>query len=627
MSFLTDKLKQLPQDSGVYLMKDKKGAIIYVGKAKNLKNRVSSYFQNSNQHTFKTRALVGEICDFDLMLVQNEVEALLLERTLIRHHAPRFNILLRDDKEYPFLRICYEDPWPRIQKVRKRKEDGAHYIGPFSSASRLNVLLRQVYKIFPLIRCSPHEFKTAKRPCNYYHMKMCLGPCNLPVDRSYYISLIKDAAEVLEGKVSKVRKDLESKMKLAAKAENFEQAAQLRDQIQAIDHISLQQVAILDSTVDADIIAVFSAGEKRSFHVTMVRNRTLYGGDSFIVESSAGTPPEEMTTFILQYYANKEVPALVLLKDASDLAPELASVIVQNQDSKATIRAFKKGEESDLFDIAERNATHQLEAQENQKNQQQLGLQLLQETLNLEKWPERIECIDISNLQGTAIVASDVCFVNGKPAKEFYRRYEVKTVTGGPDDFASMQEIVRRRIERGIRDEDLPDLLIIDGGRPQVRAVMEVVDSYPDLTLPIVGLAKSRLDKGRRNDNRSIEASKERLVLPNQEAAIELVEGSHVYRLVTRIRDEAHRFAITYHRKKRQNISHSSILDEVSGIGPALKKRLLVEFGTVQAIANASLERLMAIKGVNEKTAVNLHTALQSKDRDKDSEAPGNAES
>lgn len=614
MISLADKLKQLPQDSGVYLMKDKKGTIIYVGKAKNLKNRVSSYFQNSNQHTFKTRALVNEICDLDLMLVQNEVEALLLERTLIRHHQPRFNILLRDDKEYPFLRICYEDPWPRIQKVRRRKEDGAHYIGPFSSSSRLNVLLRQVYKIFPLIRCSPYEFKTAKRPCNYYHMKMCLGPCNLPVDRKYYISLIKDAAELLEGNVTKLRKELENKMKTAARAENFEVAAQIRDQIQAIDHIAQQQVAILDTTVDADVIGVFSAGDKRSFNVTMVRNRTLLGGDHFIVESSAGTPSEEMTSFILQYYANKQVPALVLLRDANDLAPELAGVITQNQETSVTIRVVKKGEESDLLDISERNAMHQLEQQENQKNQQQLGLQLLQETLDLPRWPERIECIDISNLQGTAIVASDVCFIDGKPAKEFYRRYEVKTVIGGPDDFASMQEIVRRRIERAIKDEDMPDLLIIDGGRPQVRAVMEVVNSYPDLKLPIVGLAKSRLEKGRRNDSRAIEASKERLVLPDQEAAIELLEGSHVYRLVTRIRDEAHRFAITYHRKKRQGLSHASILDEVAGIGPALKKRLLVEFGTVEAIRDASLERLMAIKGVSEKTALNLHTTLKAKE-------------
>lgn len=614
MNLLADKLKQLPTDSGVYLMKDKKGTIIYVGKAKNLKNRVSSYFQNSNQHTFKTRALVGDICDFDLMLVQNEVEALLLERTLIRHHMPRFNILLRDDKEYPFLRICYEDPWPRIQKVRKRKDDGAHYIGPFSSSSRLNVLLRQVYKIFPLIRCSPHEFKTAKRPCNYYHMKMCLGPCTLPVDRKYYISLLKDAASLLEGNVSKLRRELESKMKFAAKAENYELAAQLRDQIQAIDHISQHQVAILDTTVDADIIGVTSAGDNRSFNVTMVRNRTMLGGDHFIIPSSAGSPPEEMTSFILQYYANKQVPALIIVRDATDIELDLALVICQQQETGTTIRAVRKGEETDLLDISERNAMHQLEAQENQKNQQQLGLQLLQETLDLPRWPERIECIDISNLQGTAIVASDVCFVNGKPAKEFYRRYEVKTVVGGPDDFASMQEIVKRRIERAIRDEDLPDLLIIDGGRPQVRAVMEVVESYPDLKLPIVGLAKSRLDKGRRNDNRSREASKERLVLPYQEEAIELVEGSHVFRLVTRIRDEAHRFAITYHRKKRSSLAHASALDEVSGIGPALKKRLLIEFGTVEAIKDASLERLMSIKGVNEKTALNLHAALKAKD-------------
>ncbi len=614
MTNLAEKLKQLPTDSGVYLMKDRKGTIIYVGKAKNLKNRVSSYFQNSNQHTYKTRALVGDIQDFDLMLVKNEVEALLLERTLIRHHMPRYNILLRDDKEYPFLRISYEHPWPRIQKVRRRKADGAHYIGPFSSSSRLNVLLRQVYKIFPLIRCSPHEFKTAKRPCNYYHMKMCLGPCTLPVDRAFYVSLLRSASELLEGNVTKLKKQLDSEMRAAAKAERFEQAAQIRDQIQAIEHISQQQVAILDSTVDADIVGVFSAGDKRSFNVTMVRNRSMLGGDHFIVESSAGSPSEEMTSFLLQYYANKQVPALILLRDASEIEEDLAKVLSSEDSSPPTIRSAKKGEEADLLDISEKNATHQMEQEENQKNQQQLGLQLLQETLDLPRWPERIECIDISNTQGTAIVASDVCFINGKPAKEFYRRYEVKTVVGGPDDFASMQEIVKRRIERALRDDDLPDLLIIDGGRPQIRAVMEIANTYPELNLPIVGLAKSRLDKGRRSDLGAIDASKERLVLPDREDPIELAPGGHVYRLVTRIRDEAHRFAITYHRKKRQGLSHASVLDEVAGIGPTLKKRLLVEFGTIEAIRDSSLERLMSIKGVTEKTAINLHVALKAQE-------------
>lgn len=623
MSPLSERLAQLPHDSGVYLMKDRRGAIIYVGKAKNLKNRVSSYFQSGSQHTFKTRALVGEIADFDLMLTQSEVEALLLERTLIRHHQPRYNILLRDDKEYPFLRICFEDPWPRIQKVRRRKEDGAHYIGPFSSASRLNMLLKQVYRIFPLIRCSVHEFKTATRPCNYYHMKMCLGPCTLPVDRDLYVGLVRDAVSLLEGNVSELKQQLELKMQAAARAERYETAAQIRDQMRSIDLLTQQQVAILSTTVDADIIGSIARDHYRAFHVSNVRNRTLLGGDHYIVERSAGTDQEELASFILQYYARRPIPRRIIVRSNQDLGADLASVISQAEDFVTTIESARPGEETDLLEIAERNAEHQMEVQQGMRTQQQVALQMLRETLSLPRWPERIECIDISNLQGMAIVASDVCFMNGKPAKDLYRRYEIKTVSGAPDDFASMREVVERRLHRAIHDDDLPDLLIIDGGRPQVEAVKAIISNFPQLDLPFVGIAKSRLEKGPRDDSRAIGASKERLVLPDQDDPIELDEGTALFRLVTRIRDEAHRFAITYHRKKRSKIAHKSLLDDIPGIGPTLKKRLLQEFGSVEGIRNASLDRLQMVKGMNEKTALNLYSSLEGKtEREGKQESP-----
>lgn len=607
---LEQKLTQLPADAGVYLMKDRKGTIIYVGKAKNLKNRVSSYFHSSLQQSYKTRALVAEIMDFDLMLSKTEVEALLLERTLIRHHQPRYNILLRDDKEYPFIRICLEDPWPRLEKVRRRKEDGAHYIGPFGSASRLSLLLRQVYRVFPLIRCSPHEFRAATRPCNYYHMKMCLGPCTLPVDRAHYMDLIRAAISLLEGHVGPLLSDLKKKMREAAASERYEIAAQLRDQIQTIEQMTHNQVAILSDTQNADIIGLIEKEGHLGFHVLNVRQRTLLGGDHFIVPSSAETIQEALSSFILQYYASRPVPELILVRETSELSEDLALVICHQQESQSKILKAKKGEQKDLLEVAERNATHQLDSQVNLKQQQEVGLQLLQETLNLPRLPARIECIDISNLQGTAIVASDVCFMHGKPAKEYYRRYQIKTVVGAPDDFASIREVLQRRLERGLREDDLPDLLIIDGGRPQVQAAMQILSQYPQLGLPLIGLAKSRLDKGPRDDSRSLGSSKERIVIPDREEPIELEEGSPVFRLLTRIRDEAHRFAITYHRKKRQGLSHSSVLDEIPGIGPTLKKRLLLEFGSLESLRSASLERLQAVKGLNEKTAMNLFAAL-----------------
>jgi excinuclease ABC subunit C len=614
MTLLADKLKQLPQDSGVYLMKDQKGTIIYVGKAKNLKNRVSSYFQSGGQHTHKTRALVHEITDFDLMLTKTEIEALLLERTLIRHHAPRYNILLRDDKEYPYLRVNFDDPWPRLEKVRRRKEDGAHYIGPFGSSSRLGMLMKQVYRIFPLIRCSPHEFKAATRPCNYYHMKMCLGPCTKPVDRDLYISIMKGAVSLLEGNVRQLRKELEEKMKQAAQAEKYEQAAQFRDQIKAIESITQAQVAILDQTVDADIVGVVEAPGFLSFQVSTVRNRALLGGDSFITKDSASSLQEALESFILQYYSHRQVPPLILVRDVEGFSDELASVLIQNQDSKTVIRRAKSKEEKDILELTEKNARHQWEQNSQINDQSQVALQMLQETLELKNSPRRIECIDISNLQGTAIVASDVCFIDGKAAKNFYRRYEIKTVVGAPDDFASIREVMERRIERGIRDDDLPDLMIIDGGKPQVRAAMDVLVRFPQLGLPLVGLAKARIDKGLRDDSAAVRYSKERLVLPDREDPIELEEGTPVFRLVTRIRDEAHRFAITYHRKKRAKISHASVLDDIAGVGPTLKKKLLQEFGSLEALKNSSLERLLHVKGVSEKVAMNIYTALNSDD-------------
>ncbi len=610
MSALEFKLKQLPQDSGVYLMKDHRGTIIYVGKAKNLKNRVSSYFQNGQQHSYKTRALVAEIADFDLMLTQTEVEALLLERTLIRHHMPRFNILLRDDKEYPLIRVHLDDPWPRLEKVRRRKEDGAVYIGPFSSGSRLSILLRQVYRIFPLIRCSVHEFKAATRPCNYYHIKMCLAPCTLAVEREHYLTLIRAAVSLLEGNIGELRTQLEAKMREAAKHERFEQAAQFRDQIRAIEQMAQNQVAILRDTEEADVIGMIEKGAHIAFHVLSVRQRTLLGGDHFVLPASADTPAESLSSFLLQYYAQRQAPRSILVRAAHELDSALATVLTQSGEAPVCILSPSSQEERDLQDLAEKNAEHQLDLHAGQHKQAQVALQILQESLSLPRLPLRIECIDISNLQATAIVASNVCFIDGKPAKNFYRRYAIQTVTDAPDDFASMREVIERRLERGLRDDDLPDLLIVDGGKPQVQAAMSVLERYPQLDLPLVGLAKSRLDTGPRDDRSRIASTSERVVIPGREEPWELEEASPVFRLLTKIRDEAHRFAITYHRKKRQKTSHSSLLDNIPGVGPTLKKRLLKEFGSLTAMRGVSLERLQKVSGLSEKTALSLFTAL-----------------
>ena len=618
---LKQKLLELPKVPGVYFMKDAKGQIIYVGKAKALKNRVLSYFQKSD-HTHKTRSLVAEIVDFDIMLCQTEKEALLLERTLIRHHAPRFNILLRDDKEYPYIRIDFHSPWPRIERVRRRRDDGAEYIGPFASPGILNFLLRTIYRTFPLIRCSPHQFKTAHRPCNYYHIKLCLGPCTLPVNREHYISIVHHAADMLRGHTEDLIDKLQNEMQKAALSENYEQAALLRDQISNLRNLHANQAAILHTYQDADAVVIVEKDDHRCCHVVIVRRGAVIGGENYYLGKPAEPIEDSLVSFILQRYDGHDLPRVLIIPTAIEHQEALEQLIQEQRmtvDRATThLQVAKEGEALDLIAIARRNAEHHLEHALGQSKRNQLGAEQLQEMIDLDFTPSRIECIDISNTQGMAIVASNVCFVDGKPAKEFYRKYQVKTVCDSPDDFASMNEIVTRRITRGLRDDDMPDLLVVDGGRGQLNAALSARDQFPSCNLTIVGLAKSRLENDSTYRDSKLSYSEERLFLPNTEQPIPLPIGSPVFRLLTALRDEAHRFAITFHRKKRQQQSQHSLLDDIPGLGPVLKKRLLQRFGSVAKIKQTSLDELMSIPGLKEATALELYSILQAGDSEHD---------
>lgn len=610
---LREKIDHLPKEPGVYFMKDAKRNIIYVGKAKNLKNRVSSYFQGRDT-SIKTRALVDEIQDFDLIITKTEVEALLLERSMIRHHQPRYNILLRDDKEYPYVRVQMKDPWPRIEKVRKRTEDGARYVGPFGNAGVLNSMLKTVFRVFPLIRCSTHEFKNAKRPCNYYHMKMCLAPCVLNVDRDEYTSMLEQALGLLEGQNQGVKQELKKRMTKAAEAERYEEAARLRDQIEVLDRIDERQSAVVQEYENADALGYYEDANSLTFNVTMVRNYQVISSDSFMVGSSIDSMEATFESFLLQYYHNRLTPSHLILPIKIPNPADLMSAICHEQDHTGTVINSKKGDAKDLLQMAEENAKFFADQKSALQLKQKAELEILQKTLNLENLPIRIECIDISNMQGTSIVASDVCFINGKPSKDQYRRYTIKTVEGKNDDFASIREVVQRRLRRGIEEDDLPDLLVIDGGKGQLSSALDALQEFPSLDIPIVALAKSRPDKIAIDQTYRPSASKERVFVPGEEYPINLETGSPAFRLMTSIRDEAHRFAISFHRQKRRKSSHASILDEVPGIGPILRKRILEEFGDVAQIRKASLERLQEVKGLNEKTALALFTSLRDED-------------
>ncbi len=606
---LVEKLRFLPKEPGVYLMKDVKGTIIYVGKAKNLKSRVTSYFQ-SKDHTIKTRALVADIRDFELMLTKNEIEAILLERTLIKHHKPRYNILLRDDKEFPFIRVDFNETWPRLEKVRRRKEDGATYVGPFANPSILWTMLHTVMRIFPLIRCSRHEFANTQRPCNYYHIKMCLAPCTKPVDRNEYVFMVKNAVALLEGKNRKLVHELQQKMKEAAKQERYEHAASYRDQIFALQKIAEKQVVVVRDTDDADVIAIHEADEKFSFHVTMVRNCVVVGGENFVVAKQVETPEESLHSFILQYYDHRMLPSMIVLPFTIEDSDQLIQAISGESAPSTKTHVASNAEQRQLMALAEKNARHYLEQKDDTQKKGRVALEELQSTLKLDRFPERMECIDISNMQASAIVASNVCFVDGKPAKDFYRLYNIRSVTDSPDDFSSIEEVVRRRLQRAVADGDAPDLLVIDGGKGQLNAALKAKREFPEIDTTIVGLAKSRTDKKDRDWTQAPARTHERVFLPGAETALPLREGTPSYRLLVQLRDEAHRFAITFHRKKRSQTLQVSLLDQVPGIGPTLRKRLLETFGSINAIQNASIDQLTTVKGMKESVAVALKSFL-----------------
>lgn len=607
-----DKLSALPATPGVYLMKDARGGIIYVGKAKGLKSRVSSYFQKQ-QFSMKTAALVREITDFEIILTGTEVEALLLERTLIKHHKPRFNILLRDDKEYPYLRVDFNEPWPRVEKVRRRKDDGATYLGPFGSAGNLRIMLAAVYKIFPLIRCTRHEFNTVKRPCNYYHMKLCLGPCTLPVDREVYVATVRDAVAFLQGKNRELVRQLKEKMLAASDSENYELAAGYRDQLKAFEKITEKQSVVVGEDMDADAIGYVANDQNTSFHVVVVREGKVIGSDSFTMETAANGDAEAMTEFLLQYYDGRSSPPELLLpfamEDALEGAGDMGHVL-------ATKVLFpQRGIRRQLVEIADKNATFNLGEAFHDNRKRETELEILKDKLRLPALPRRMECIDISNFHETAIVASNVCFIGGKPARDQYRHYTIETVQGAPDDFGSMREAVKRRLERARRDGDTPDLLVIDGGRGQLQAALDSAKLFPDVALTIVSLAKSRVEKkkaiGRVFDSSAPQRSFERVFMDPESDPVPLAPGSPEYRLMTRLRDEAHRFAITHHRKKRAKVLQGSTLENIPGIGTKMRQKLLAEFGGLEGLKRATLEQLQKVKGLRKESAVALHAALR----------------
>jgi len=613
---LQQKLDTLPSKPGCYIYNNAEGQVIYVGKAVNLKNRVRSYFQERSDKDFKTRKLVQNIADLEWILVGSELEALILEMNLIKKHRPRYNIRLKDDKRYPYIKVHWADPFPKVTVTRQMVTDGSRYFGPYTSVWAVHQTLDVIRRIFTYLTCDRVITGLDERPCLYYDIKLCSGPCIGAIKQAEYRQAIDDLCNFLEGKTEPIVKRLTAEMEHASDDLQYEKAAAIRDRINSIERVVEKQKVISSTEKDSDVIAMARADGEACVQIFFIRSGKLIGREYFILEGTEEAADSEVVTqFVKQFYAEAAtIPNEVLLPNEVEEAQIIKQWLESSRGGpKVDLRVPRRGSSRDLVKMAAENATETLRSLRKQwemdTNRQSEALTELQTALGLEAPPNRIECFDISNTQGVASVGSMVVFEQGVPARRHYRRFNIKTVEG-PDDFASMQEVLTRRFRRwqGAREDQtvgkkedesfalLPDLLIVDGGKGQLGRAVDVLDQY-GLTaeVPVVGLAKQE----------------EELFLPDRPESILLPRHSQALYLVQRIRDEAHRFAITAHRNARSKKGLASRLETIPGVGPARRKALLWKFGSIDGILAASVEEIADIPGITPDLAQVIKTGLE----------------
>ncbi|WP_038039004.1 excinuclease ABC subunit UvrC [Thermorudis peleae] len=602
---LAERLAALEAAPGVYLMKDAQGNVIYVGKAASLRARVRSYFGSRSGMDAKTRELVEHIADFEVIRTDTETEALILENELIKRYRPRYNILLRDDKTYPFIRITNE-PYPRVIATRRLVQDGSRYFGPYPSAGAVHRTLELLKRLFPYRACDIEITGNASRPCLYYHIGRCAGPCIGAVSQQEYQQIIEHVICFLEGKGDDLLPALRAQMEEAAERLDFEQAARLRDEIRAIEHVLQHQKIVTGRNESFDVLAVAQgAGGDACVQVSTVRNGKLLGSESYMMAGARvdDTPSAILTSFVTQFYQQAvQIPPEIVLQYPVDDEAMIAAWLTERRGSTVKLTVPKRGLRRELVEMTQKSAQQNLEQHRvrwlNDEQRTTMALSELADALGLDRLPRRIECFDVSNLHGTNAVASMVVFEQAKPKKSDYRRFQIKSVEG-PNDFAMLQEAIRRRYRRALTEEQteswrsLPDLIIVDGGKGQLNAACEVLREL-GLDLPIAALAKEH----------------EELFLPDRPDPILLPRDSQALYLVQRIRDEAHRFAITFHRKRRAKSTIASVLDEIPGIGPRRRRALLREFGSVEGIRQASVEEIANVPGMTRALAEQVKAEL-----------------
>jgi len=597
-NLIAEQLKQLPNSPGVYLLKDAAGNILYVGKAANLHHRVRSYFGAGQKLSPKLQRMVARVSELDFFVTSSEQEALILELNLIKRHHPRYNVRLKDDKTFPYLKIDLGEDWPRVHITRRLEEDGGRYFGPFASAKSVRQTLKVIKGIFPFRSCSRTITGTDSRACLDYDIHHCLAPCIGVASQEEYAEVIKQVILFLEGKQELVVKELESKMNRVAEALNFEQAALLRDQIQAINRVIEGQMIAAKVRGEQDVIALAINKDQAYVQVFFIRGGKLIGRESFVLQGTRSEePPQIMTSFIKQFYSSSpHIPPLLLLQYPVEDKAIIEGWLQGKRGAKVNIQVPRRGSKRQLVDIVAENAQQGLE----QLKIKQLAtptvlteaLAEIKRELHLPCLPSRIEAYDISNIRGTAAVGSMVVFEDGRPKPAHYRRFRIKTVSEA-DDYAMLHEVLRRRFKRSSEASAtdswaiLPDLILIDGGKGQLNAALSAIEESGVGSVPTASLAKE-------NEEVFIPQKTEPVILPRSSPGLQLLQ---------RLRDEAHRFALGYYQKIRKRETFTSALDAIPGIGPKRKRALLKRFGSVQGIRQASEGELAATKGMTQSLA------------------------
>lgn len=584
-------LAVLPDKPGVYLMRDKEGKVIYVGKAVILKNRVRSYFRNLASHTVKVKALVEKVDDIETIVTDSEIEALILECNLIKKYRPRYNIMLKDDKTYPYLKVTMAEEYPRVYVTRRQIRDGSKYYGPYADTGAMHATVKLLRGMFPIRTCRKMN---QERPCLQYHIKRCLAPCAGLVSKEEYAGMINSVCMVLDGRTRELERNLKKRMQEAAENYAFEEAARLRDQLQAVERLDEQQKAVTTGG-DMDVVGFVKDDTGICLQLFFVRQGKLVGREHFFLPHGEEAKGEVLAAFLKQYYNEASfIPGEIILPELPEEEEKqlITEWLGQKLGRKVELIVPKRGVKRELLRLAEENAEKLLDERLRKgklalKTEEEAAEEL-QSILGIKHELARIDCFDISHTQGAETVASMVVFINGKASKKDYRKFKIKSAEGKPDDFKSMQEVVYRRYKDY---ENLPSLVVIDGGKGQLSSALEVIRGLGLHELPVVGLAE-------RNEEIFTEGCSESIMLDRDSAALSLIR---------RIRDEAHRFAVTYHRKLRSKRNLVSVLDHIEGMGPKRRQALWQKFKSIDAIKEASVEELADADGMNKAIAQKVY--------------------